>query len=67
MTDKRKAHLEQIRIEETQRLAQQELAGSTLDGKRLISEGMSQARAAKVAEPELVAVGKAKKKVSVRR
>lgn len=67
MTEERKAQLEQLRIEETQSTEQQQLAGSTTDGLRLISEGIAQAGRQRAAEPELVTVGKGKKKVSVRR
>lgn len=67
MTKERKAQLEQLRIAETQSAQQQQLAGTTVDGLRLISDGISQAGMVKAAEPELVAAGKGKKKVTVKR
>jgi len=67
LTEKRKAQLEQLRIAEKQSAEQEQLAGTSVDGMRLISDGITQAGIARAAEPELVAVGKGKKKVSVKR
>lgn len=67
LTEERKAQLAQFRKAEASRDAQKQLAGTMVDGLQQIAQGITQATLLQAAEPELVTVGKGKKKVSVRR